>query len=162
MFWPMREVRLPGDATPMPPGGARSNCHTLFPNSGKVWCRGRGSNSHALTGTAPSTLLVYQFRHLGRCLFVIPSAIPAEPQVPIVARCGNYWQERRDSNPRPPVLETVPCHADGWCSIRMRPQNASEIAPTVIICPMRVCRFVCNPVCNSQLELDRIPTSGNR
>ena len=58
-------------------------------SSGQLWCRGRDSNPHALTSTAPSTLLVYQFQHLGRCPHVAGS-----------------WQERRDSNPRPPVLET--------------------------------------------------------
>ena len=31
----------------------------------QLWCRGRDSNPHALTSTAPSTLLVYQFQHLG-------------------------------------------------------------------------------------------------
>ena len=34
-----------------------------------VWCPGPESNRHATCGTAPSTLRVYQFRHLGMCLF---------------------------------------------------------------------------------------------
>ena len=33
--------------------------------SGVGWCRGGDSNSHSLAATAPSTLRVYQFRHLG-------------------------------------------------------------------------------------------------
>ena len=61
------------------------------------WCRGRDSNPHAHKDTTPSTLPVYQFQHLGaifscrRLCWRVRSAV---------------WQVRRDSNPRPLVLET--------------------------------------------------------
>ncbi len=42
-----------------------------------LWCRGRDSNPHSLAATAPSTLRVYQFRHLGRILAPTRMTLPA-------------------------------------------------------------------------------------
>ena len=39
-----------------------------------VWCRGGDSNSYSLAATAPSTLRVYQFHHLG----LIPYCLDAD------------------------------------------------------------------------------------
>ena len=54
----------------------------------RIWCRGGDSNSYRLSPTTPSRWRVYQFHHLG------------------------LWQGRKDSNPRPAVLETAALPAE--------------------------------------------------
>ena len=45
----------------------RLNHLATSPDTG-LWCRGGDSNSYSLAATAPSTLRVYQFHHLGLVL----------------------------------------------------------------------------------------------
>ena len=47
------------------PLGYGAPSHLEGPVRMRRWCRGGDSNSHSLAATAPSTLRVYQFRHLG-------------------------------------------------------------------------------------------------
>ena len=92
----------PGPGVPAAPRGDPG------PPPGRLrWCRGGDSNSHSHKATAPSTLRVYQFRHLGA---------PCRVQAPARsnALCGltpapiNYSHGHRAStNAGGPIPESV-------------------------------------------------------
>ena len=88
-----------------PPNGGFANlCLRPLGYVADFWCRGRDSNPHALTSTAPSTLLVYQFQHLGSGTCSVKRVAGAEGLEPPAFGFGDRRSSQLSYAP------TVPAH----------------------------------------------------